>query len=336
MKRWKVVLILAKWIVACVVGAAYAQGELGPNVPMLGKAGFSVMGTATPEVALPATFTFNPAALGAASTAYQVKYGGELDLGRYTFREGPDITLDIENFFFPVKGGLIRLSRYGVRSNTQEAKAMPGLDAKLQDGEAFEISWGQRITPQLHVGLAIVPKDKVETVLSSGGFVLAQGDAKSEFEWRVGIHYKPSEMLSAGVVYAWEKDSSKIVLSPLLTGMPDAVEMSGKYRNIITIAGVAFQPLKGTVLLGNLENYRLAGPSIDERTNIFFYGIQQFFTKSGSYITIGSSQRGFFVSGNYTLNKFSLGFSYSPRANRRLEEYLGRSKGGYMWVALNF
>jgi hypothetical protein len=331
--------MLMGWLVVWA-GTSHAQGELDPDflrsVPMLGKGGFSLMGTATPDAALPATISFNPAALAAAATFFQVKHGVEFDWGRYVFREGPNVNLNVQHFFFPVKRGLMRLSRYGVRSNSEEARVLPGVEGRLRDGEAYEISWGYLVCPTWHVGLALVPYDKVETVLKSDGVLLAHGEGKSNFEWRAGAHYQPNKKFGAGVVYAWEKDRSEITLLPALTGAPAPMQLSGRYRNIITLFGATYQPREGTVIFGNVEKYRLAGPAIDERLNILFYGITQFLTKDGSYVSIGSLQRGFFISGSYTYGKWIIGFSYSPRSNRRLEEFLGRSKGGLVWVGYNY
>jgi len=343
MPQKRTVLAVVGGMVIFVVCGARAQGnnQLDPvSIPLLGKAGFSVMGTATPEVAMPATFTFNPAALAAARTFFKATHGVEFDVGHYTFQEGPEITLDIQNFFFPVKRGLVRISRFGVHSSTAEAKALsqlpPGTTARLPDGDAIEISYGYRLSPQWHVGIALVPVDKVRTVVNNDGATLARGEAKSQFQGRVGAHYQPNEKWSAGAVWARERIGSRVELAPALSGLPVPVDVTGKYRNPITILGAAYQVRQGTFLIGNWERYRLTGPSLSEDLDILFYGIMQFLSQAGSNVTIGSLQRGFFVSGNYVRGKFTLGFSYSPRANRRLEDFIGRSKGGYLWIAVNY
>ncbi len=335
-KRMGVAIVVG--MVLSVAAVAHAQLDaLDPTV--LGKAGFSVMGTATPEVALPATFTFNPAALGAARTFFKATHGVELDIGHYTFQEGPEITLDVVSFFVPVKRGLVRISRFGLHSSTSEARALsglpPGTTARIPDGDALEISYGFPLSPQWHAGIVLVPVDKVRTFIKNGDVVLAHGEAKSQFQWRAGVHYQPNEKWSAGVVLAWERLGSRVELQPVATGLPVPVEMTRKYRNTITIIGAAHQIRKGTFLIGNWEKYRLTGPNMNEDLDILYYGVTQFLSEAGTSVTIGSLQRGFFVSGNYVRGKITLGFSYSPRANRRLEEFVGRSKGGYVWIAVN-
>ncbi|MCS6859355.1 MAG: hypothetical protein NZT92_03420 [Abditibacteriales bacterium] len=336
MHQRRTVVAIVVWMVAGVVTVARAQlDELDPT--LLGMGGFGVWGTETPAVALPTTFTFNPAALGALRTFLKATRGFELDIGHYTFREGPEVTLNVVNFFFPVKNGLVRLSRFGLHSSTAEARALPvGVTARLPSGNALEISYGYQLNPQWHVGLVLVPIEKVRTLLKDGDVLLAHGEAKSRFQWRAGVHYQPNEQWSAGAVLAWERLGSRVELQPAATGLPVPIEVTRKYRNIITIIGAAYQVRRGTFLIGNWEKYRLTGPNINEDLDILYYGVTQFLSEAGTSITIGSLQRGFFVSGNYVRGKVTLGFSYSPRANRRLEEFIGRSKGGYVWVAINY
>jgi hypothetical protein len=172
------------------------------------------------------------------------------------------------------------------------------------------------------------------TVVRGGGNTLVQGEGKSQFQWRVGVHCRPDSKTNVGAVYAWERDRSEVTLSRPL---PRPRNRSGEYRNTVLMVGGNREVSKGTILFGNWQIYRLKGPGINDRIDIFFYGVMQYF-KENNYtsVTIGSLQNGLFISGNYNRKKLNVGFSYSPRASRRLEEFLSRGKGGFLWASLDF
>lgn len=326
--RYLAVLILVVLFSVSGVGQ-----EIGPDAPMLIKQGLSVTGVLTPDVSVPATFSFNPAAIAAGMEEWKVSWGAEADYGVISFAEGPTFRSDIQSYAAQGKWGAAKISRYSLSSNTRVARATFGIPAS-GSADAIELCYGKRISNPWVVGIALVPFDRADIRLVDAGVVLVDGKAEPTLETRLGVLYQPSgpdSVWNFGLTYAYESDRTTVRVSPVLTGLPDWIGLDGRYTTRTITGGVAYRPQLGTTLFAGWQKGDIRGTGLLEDIDLTYYGVEQFLSKQWS-MELGSTDRSKDVTVTYYRDPWNVGFSYSSGSSRRLEPWLGRSDMKYVWI----
>jgi len=194
-----------------------------------------------------------------------------------------------------------------------------GLDTRL---DATEVCLGYKVSKKLSVGAAWQTENG-STNLSAGGANLANIRSESSMDYRIGAQYKLSDQWKVGTLFTNRTDKIHITAFPALTGAPDNIDLSGKYRSRSWIHGITFNPVRGTSLFYNQQFSEFRSPDgSTTNVNYPYWGIQQYITPEwnvkfeewDSYPGLSVNylnQQGWFGSIYYRKNKDLPGFGKS-------------------------
>lgn len=310
----------------------FAQ-EIGPEAPILGKVVLGINGLGILEVALPTEYSYNPAAIPLALQIFKEKSYAEADYGILDFAKGPRVTNTWQLYAFQLKdGSALRLGRYTVSSNKRPIRYLgPDVNVEFR-GETYEISFGRFVSPKASVGIAVIPHENIRTSLTVPGVTLASAEAKSDLHFRIGGLYLPSKKLSFGLVFTNDEIDASTRLSPELTGLPETVNLSGRYHERLLTGGVGYQPKEGSILFFSWQKGSIRGPNLDEGIDLKAYGVHQYLNpRLAVRFAVYDRVPGYEVT--YSSRGWTLGASISKNTFRRAEEFLGRADTTYIWAS---
>ena len=325
--------LLILTLLLLVVATPVVAQEIGPEASILGKATFGINGSATLEVALPTEYSYNPAAIPLSLKMFKEKTYVESDYGVLDFDSGPKVINDYEMVAFRVgNSAAARIGRYGITSNRQGIAFFGEGPLGEFRGESLELCYGEFISPKATVGIAIVPKEEIRTILTMQGEDLATAKASSSLQMRIGGLYLLSSKASVGLVYAYDNIDSVTQLSPVLTGLAETVDLTGNYQERLWTLGAAYQPQIGTALFVAWQKGSITGPNLDEPVNLLAYGVNQYFNEHLSVkVMMNDRVPGYEVS--YEVHGWTTGISIARNTSRQTEEFLGRADITYLWVS---
>ena len=324
----KLVLAVALVLFAAVL----TQAQIGPEVGMVGKSLFGYNGVATLDVASPSQLSFNPACIPGALDLSSARTYVEADYGGLNFRQGPMVTNGWLAYTTKLKGNWgLRLARYTIGSNRRETLFTgPGANVRFA-GESYEVALGKEVMKNLSLGAAWLPYENIQTSSKDENGELIHANAKSDCQWRAGGMYQLGKMVTIGAVYSHDRSTSRVTLSPVLTGESSFTQVTGQYNQDMVTSGVAIQPVEGTILAGTWQKGSLTGPGIDYGIDIFAYNLRQYLNKDLS-LTVGLTDRTWGYGALYTYGSVSLGVAYSPDTYRAADSYTGRCRSLYLWL----
>jgi len=312
--------------------------QLGPEAPMLAKQTLSPIGLDIPEAAVPSPISANPAGI-VGMADWGITEATEFDYGWIRFQDGPDVRSDIQTMLgIDQSGGYWRVMRYGFNSNTSEAaRVLPaGTMAKLS-GEAFMVSYARQSGP-VRWGVSLNPRDTAKTQVfvpdGFGGLVeVANGEAYSTFSGRLGLQTPLLPKLNYGLLYTYEHDKTDLLLSPLITGLPEPIVLSGGYLSKLATVGLAWQPSSATTTFLDYQCGTIRGDNLDTSVNLWYVGVEQFLSPQFSIKITNLDGAWGYTAGYYQGTKLNAGVSFSPGSFRRTQEYLGKADTTYIWIA---
>lgn len=320
-------------VLACLCSAAL--GQLGPEAPMLAQQTLTPIGLDLPDAAERSLFTMNPAG-NVALRDYGIGSAAEADLGWLDFSQGPCVTSSILTYAWTQDDGYLKISRYGFRSSAAAVpRALPeGVLAQFS-GESLGVSYA-REDDGIRWGVAWFPASRSRTRLlvgdSSGRQQVAYGTAQSDISLRAGLQAPLTETLALGATYAYEHDTTEFSVSPAMSGLADMLTLRGAYESKFGVVGLAWRPAPGTALAADYEHGSVRGPNLSESVNLWYFGLEQFLSRSWSVKVTNLDQAWGLSACYYRGTSFSAGASYSPSSFRRTAEYLGNADVAYLWL----
>jgi hypothetical protein len=312
-----------------------AQAQLGPEAPMLAHQTLTPNGLDLPDAAERSLCTMNPAG-GVALQDFGVRSAAETDLGWLDFSQGPCVTSTILSYAWRQDDSYLKVSRYGFRSSAAAVpRAMPAGVLAQFSGEAVALSYA-REDHGVRWGVGWFPANRSRTRLlvpsASGRQEVAHGTVESDIALRAGVQAPLGDALAFGASYAYEHDVSEFHVSPAMSGLDEMLTLRGTYDSKFGVVGLAWRPAEGTTLAADYEHGSVRGPNISETVNLWYFGLEQFLSRSWSVKLTNLDQAWGLSASYYRGTDFSAGASYSPSAFRRTAEYLGNADVTYLWL----
>ncbi|HLC38939.1 MAG TPA: hypothetical protein VJJ80_02330 [Patescibacteria group bacterium] len=310
--------------------------QIGPEAPILGKSVLGLNGIAVLEVASPSEYSYNPAAVPLALKIFNEEKYAEIDYGLINFAKGPTVENTWQYCSFRTsQDSAMRVARYTIKSNSKPIIYLgPDLLVKFE-GETYEVTYGKMFSEKVGFGVAVVPYENIKTKLSADNIQLGVGEAKSDLHFRVGGIYLIQSNLSVGVVFTKDKINASTLLSPLLSGSSEPINLNADYNEKLWTVGVAWQPKQGTGLYSTWQKGDITGPNLHEDIDLKAFGLQQFLSpklciRVGLYDTVPGYQV------TYYGDKWNIGVSFSNNTYRRSEAFLGSADTFYIWAGGSF
>ncbi len=291
---------------------AHAQG-VDPRFPEVGKNIFGVYGFYVPESTAPIVVGLNPATLNSLLD-FQSPPQAELDFGQLRLRS--NLVLDEGIFNYSTRLGKRSSARFSLYQTwTNRAPTPFAAPASVRhSGTGFEMVYAYRVTPQLDLGVAVVPIDVMDTTLY-GNQRIAKGTARSAYEGRVGGLWHNGKMRIGA---AYEVEQNDVSAKSRGGSTQDSVFHASGFTG-----GISYEPRLGTSLFYNYQKYWLGGEGVSTARPLPFWGVRQFLSPQWM-VGVARVGAGTALSAGYIGKKVEVTLSCTDRAFSASEDVYGK------------
>ncbi|MHB9130164.1 MAG: hypothetical protein ACYDBB_03620 [Armatimonadota bacterium] len=312
----------------------------GPELPKLSNLAFGWVSMSGVDPTLGMLTSFAPAMIVVQDNGLHT--AGEAVVGQFNFGDF-NVTSNFESAITSYGPGLLRISHYGYKSNTQEIPGL-GLPGILVNtgGDAIEVSYAQHVGKKGTIGVSWVPQDSSRIGLQSDGLNLIRGDTSTNFGARIGGILAVSPSVKLGADFSYQEDTATIRYNPLLFddgADPDPANWIAVDGDFITRCGTiggSWQVTPRTLVYGSLQEILATGEDDYRRVaTLRWFGVQQNLTKNfavrANYLGGG---------GNFSVQwvtKFGIiNAAYTHRALLNARDVLGVGNSAFVGYAMGF